>query len=326
MPSQQSLVGQNLFKELLKKVISGKEQESSGKKSKVRQDKVKEGRSMAKAKPKSAAGKSKVKPAPTKKPATKSKPSTTVTAKAATPKTVTKESPRSKPVANTPAPKAPVAKTPVKPVLKTDAKAPVKAPVKAPAKTPATKSPAVAVSPKSTMGKVAPLTSKAAPKPTPTIMKSPAKAAHDEDEAPTSPKRMGISTDIFSEEELTQFRNMLNEEKRKILAKAKMATASGNIALEKDEMYDEVDLASATVEQNLTLRLLDRDRKLLAEIDHAIDKIDTGDYGFCEGTGEVIPKRRLELRPWTRHSVKYKEQLERMKKSGRGVADEDETF
>ena len=66
--------------------------------------------------------------------------------------------------------------------------------------------------------------------------------------------------------------------------------------------------------------------KLLAEIDHAIEKIDTGEYGFCEGTGEVIPKRRLELRPWCRHSVKYKEQLERMKKSGRGVADEDEAF
>ena len=91
-------------------------------------------------------------------------------------------------------------------------------------------------------------------------------------------------------------------------------------------MYDEVDLASATAEQNLTLRLLDRDHKLLAEIDHAIEKIDTGEYGFCEGTGEVIPKRRLELRPWCRHSVKYKEQLERMKKSGRGVADEDEAF
>ncbi len=303
MPSQQSLVGQDLFKELLKKVISGKEQESSGKKSKAHQDKVKEGRSMAKAKSKSAAGKSKAKPAPTKKPVAKSKPSSVKT-KVAPAKSVTKNAPRSKPVAKGPAPKAPVAKTP------------------------ATKSPVAAVSPKVTPGKVAPLTSKTAPKPTPTIMKSAPKviATHDEYEAPASPKRMGTSTDIFSEEELTQFRNMLNEEKRKILHKAKLATASGNIALEKDEMYDEVDLASATVEQNLTLRLLDRDRKLLAEIDHAIDKIDTGDYGFCEGTGEVIPKRRLELRPWTRHSVKYKEQLERMKKSGRGVADEDETF
>ena len=99
---------------------------------------------------------------------------------------------------------------------------------------------------------------------------------------------------------------------------------SGNIHIDKNELSDEVDQASAMVEQNLTFRLLDRDRKLLGEIEHAISKIDAGDYGFCEGTGEPIPKRRLELRPWCRHSVKYKEHLERMKKSGRGVVDEDE--
>lgn len=127
----------------------------------------------------------------------------------------------------------------------------------------------------------------------------------------------------FSKEELEKFRELLMQEKETILNKARQAIESGQINLEKDEMYDEVDLASATVEQNLTFRLLDRDRKLLGEIEHAIRKIDTGDFGFCEGTGEPIPKRRLEVRPWTRHSVKYKEQLEKRKKSGRGVADDE---
>ena len=210
--------------------------------------------------------------------------------------------------------------------------APTKA---APKMAPVAAGPKAGIKPVSTSGKSAPVT----PKPTPTIIKPtikmpvkmPMKAMNvssrdddeDSDDAATA-KRAGTSSDLFSEEELMVFRNMLNDEKRKIAVKS--AIASGNIALEKDEMYDEVDLASATVEQNLTLRLLDRDRKLMGEIDHAIAKIDTGDYGFCEGTGEVIPKRRLELRPWCRHSVKYKEQLERMKKSGRGVADEDDAF
>ncbi len=129
---------------------------------------------------------------------------------------------------------------------------------------------------------------------------------------------------LFSGAELERFRDMLKTEKNKILVKAKQAMASGNIAVDKEDMFDEVDLASATVEQNLLFRLLDRDRKLLQEIEHAIVKVETGDYGYCEGTGEPIPKKRLELRPWCRYSVKYKEQLERMKKSGRGVADEDE--
>ena len=130
--------------------------------------------------------------------------------------------------------------------------------------------------------------------------------------------------EFLSKAELEHFRGLLNEERSKLMDKANQIANSGNIELDKNEMYDEVDLASATTEQNLTFKLLDRDRKLLGEIEHALAKIDAGDFGYCEGTGEPIPKRRLEVRPWCRHSVKYKEQLERMKKSGRGVGDEDE--
>ena len=133
-----------------------------------------------------------------------------------------------------------------------------------------------------------------------------------------------VGEDLFSAEELDMFKELLEAERTKLLAKAKRLVEEGNIQIDKNEMMDEVDQASAMVEQNLTFRLLDRDRKLLDEIEHALAKIETGDYGYCEGTGDPIPKRRLELRPWCRHSVKYKEKLERMKKSGRGVVDEDE--
>ena len=132
------------------------------------------------------------------------------------------------------------------------------------------------------------------------------------------------SKDYFTQEELEYFRTLLITERDNIIKKSEQTVKSGNIELDKNEMLDEVDLASATTEQNLTFKLLDRDRKLLTAIERALKKIDDGEYGFCEGTGELIPKRRLEVRPWCRHSVKYKEQLERMKKSGRGVADEEE--
>lgn len=137
-------------------------------------------------------------------------------------------------------------------------------------------------------------------------------------------KKPTLDGDLFSSDELETFRELLLSERNKILAKARRAMEDGGIQIDKNEMMDEVDQASAMVEQNLMFRLLDRDRKLLNEIDHALVKIDNGEYGYCEGTGEAIPKRRLELRPWCRHSVKFKEKLERMKKSGRGVADEDE--
>ena len=130
--------------------------------------------------------------------------------------------------------------------------------------------------------------------------------------------------ELFSKEELEYFRKLLNEEKAKIQKKSEGMVSGGNIELDKNEMFDEVDLASVTTEQNLTFKLLDRDRKLLGEIEHALEKLKTGDYGYCEGTGDPIPKRRLEVRPWCRHGVKYKEQLERKKKIGRGVGDEED--
>lgn len=133
-----------------------------------------------------------------------------------------------------------------------------------------------------------------------------------------------VANELFNKDELSVFLQMLRSERDTILKKAEAAVKSGEMELDKNEMMDEVDFASITTSQNLTLKLLDRDRKLLAEIDHAINKIESGDYGYCEGTGDPIPKRRLEVRPWCRHSVKYKEQLERMKKSGRGVGDEDD--
>ena len=130
-------------------------------------------------------------------------------------------------------------------------------------------------------------------------------------------------SDLFTREELIRFKEMLLAERKKILENAKAAVLGGAIRLDTNDRMDEGDLASATIEQNLTFRLLDRERKLLTEVEHALLKIASGEYGYCEGTGEAIPKRRLELTPWTRHSVKHKEQLERLKKSGRGVADEE---
>jgi len=129
-------------------------------------------------------------------------------------------------------------------------------------------------------------------------------------------------SDLFSNEEIIEFLKRLVDEKDQILAKTKNIIAAGEINLDTNEMADEVDLASAAIEQNLTLKLLDRDRHLINEIDRAIDKIAVGDYGYCEGTGDPIPKRRLELSPWTRYSVKHQEQLEKSKKSGRGATDE----
>ena len=76
-------------------------------------------------------------------------------------------------------------------------------------------------------------------------------------------------------------------------------------------MPDETDMAQRHTEQAYLIRFADKERKLLNEIERALEKLRLADYGVCEGTEEPIGFKRLELRPWTRYSVAYKEQIER---------------
>jgi DnaK suppressor protein len=80
-----------------------------------------------------------------------------------------------------------------------------------------------------------------------------------------------------------------------------------------DVLADEIDIAQRSTDQAWLFRFADKERKLLIEIEAALEKMRTGEYGICEGTDEPIGYKRLELRPWTRYSVGYKEMLEREK-------------
>ncbi len=68
----------------------------------------------------------------------------------------------------------------------------------------------------------------------------------------------------------------------------------------KEENWSEPDLndrASVETETTIELRTRDRYRKLIDKIETAITRIDKGDYGYCEETGEKIGLKRLEARP-----------------------------
>jgi RNA polymerase-binding transcription factor len=60
---------------------------------------------------------------------------------------------------------------------------------------------------------------------------------------------------------------------------------------------DPNDRASQETDMSLELRSRDRERKLIKKIDEAIERIDTGDYGYCEVCGVEIGVERLEARP-----------------------------
>ena len=71
------------------------------------------------------------------------------------------------------------------------------------------------------------------------------------------------------------------------------------------------DAGSDNFEMENTLGLMDEEVKILAEIDAALVRIDKKTFGICEGSGEPIPKSRLEAIPWARYCVEYKELLEK---------------
>jgi DnaK suppressor protein len=80
---------------------------------------------------------------------------------------------------------------------------------------------------------------------------------------------------------------------------------------------DIADRASVETEVALELRARDRQRKLIAKIDEALERIRTGDYGYCEETGEPIGIKRLEARPVATLTVEAQERHERMERTQR---------
>ncbi len=68
----------------------------------------------------------------------------------------------------------------------------------------------------------------------------------------------------------------------------------------KVESFPDVsDQASAEMDQNFSLRIRERERKLLKKIDDALSRLATNTYGICERCGEKIPYKRLKARPVT---------------------------
>ncbi len=77
---------------------------------------------------------------------------------------------------------------------------------------------------------------------------------------------------------------------------------------------DVTDRASEETDRAIELRTRDRQRKLVAKIDSALRRIDEGEYGYCEVTGEPISLKRLDARPIATMSLEAQERHERREK------------
>jgi DnaK suppressor protein len=77
---------------------------------------------------------------------------------------------------------------------------------------------------------------------------------------------------------------------------------------------DATDRAASETDWGIELRTRDRQRKLISKIDAALRRIDEGEYGYCEVTGEPISLGRLEARPIATMTLEAQERHERQEK------------
>jgi DnaK suppressor protein len=96
-----------------------------------------------------------------------------------------------------------------------------------------------------------------------------------------------------------------------------LAESTETLSHLKEESLSEPDVTDrATLETDrfTELRTRDRERKLISKIDAALQRIETGTYGFCEETDEPIGVRRLEARPIATLSLEAQERHEKLER------------
>lgn len=121
--------------------------------------------------------------------------------------------------------------------------------------------------------------------------------------------------EYMSDKQENYFRLLLLEWKKSILS-----ASEGTLQSLQDGPIREPDLndrASSETDWGIELRTRDRQRKLIAKIDSALRRIDKGEYGYCEVTGDPIGLKRLIARPIATMTVEAQEAHERREKISR---------
>ncbi len=117
---------------------------------------------------------------------------------------------------------------------------------------------------------------------------------------------------FMNDRQIEYFRRKLNDWKTDLLSDSRdtietLQDGTRNIP-------DVADRASEETDRALELRTRDRQRKLVAKIDAALRRIDEGEYGYCEKTGDPISLKRLDARPIATMTLEAQERHERREK------------
>jgi len=128
----------------------------------------------------------------------------------------------------------------------------------------------------------------------------------------TDDYRPAESEPFMNDRQLEYFRRKLMSWKAELLEQS--AETIEGLQDSGRNVPDIADRASEETDRALELRTRDRQRKLVSKIDSALRRIENGEFGYCEVTGEPISLRRLDARPIATMTLEAQEKHERREK------------
>lgn len=117
---------------------------------------------------------------------------------------------------------------------------------------------------------------------------------------------MNENQQIFFKQQLEDWRGKLLQEFSQTITQLKNTSVPES---------DIIDIANNELDHAIELRARDRGRKLISKIEQALKRIEKGDYGYCEETGDPIGVKRLKARPIATLCIEAQEKHERRERT-----------
>jgi DnaK suppressor protein len=114
----------------------------------------------------------------------------------------------------------------------------------------------------------------------------------------------------LGKKKLDHFKKKLLEAREKIINSGIMQSTE-DLHIASEDLADEADLATNTINQQVSFSMREREIVKLRRIDAALERVEEGTYGYCLESGEEIEHKRLENQPWAEFCLEVAEEKER---------------
>ncbi len=114
----------------------------------------------------------------------------------------------------------------------------------------------------------------------------------------------------MNKKELEKARKTLEQMRREVLAEVQDKYAASR-EIGESNMPDLADVSSNAYNREMLLNLSDAQHRKLQDIEAALERLETDEYGVCVGCGDEIAPRRMEVRPFSRYCIECKTDIEK---------------